>query len=180
MHAILPTDELRPRSKAAEVRLQDEGTHTGRTIMLDELRAVLASCRPGAGVDAKRQVNELRPYAPRRPRNSTRWAAHPRNPGTAQSRPLPIRTKTCRRRTTTRSRRCVSNRVDVEVARRRATSSLSMRAPTASGAGRRPPIARSLNSRATFHPTVTEAPSRHQRCYSRFCRPGQQGRGTNA
>jgi hypothetical protein len=60
MHAILPTDELRPRSKADEVRLQDEGTHTSRTIMLDELPAVLASCRPGAGVDAKRQVNELR------------------------------------------------------------------------------------------------------------------------
>jgi len=42
MHAILPTDELRPRSKADEVRLQDEGTHTSRTIMLDELPAMLA------------------------------------------------------------------------------------------------------------------------------------------
>ena len=48
-------DELRPDSKAEEVRLRDagfrwgeKGTHTSRTIMLNELRAVLASCRPDA------------------------------------------------------------------------------------------------------------------------------------
>jgi hypothetical protein len=55
MDAILPPDELRPRSKADEMHLRDagfrwgeKGTHTSRTIMLDELRAVLASCRPDA------------------------------------------------------------------------------------------------------------------------------------
>lgn len=55
MDAMLATDELRPRSKADEVRLRgagfrwgEKGTHTSRTIMLDELRAVLASCRPDA------------------------------------------------------------------------------------------------------------------------------------
>jgi hypothetical protein len=58
MDSILPTDELRPRSKADEVRLRDagfrwgeKGTHTSRTIMLHELRAVLASCRPDATRD---------------------------------------------------------------------------------------------------------------------------------
>jgi hypothetical protein len=57
MDAML-TDELRPGSKADEVRLRDagfrwgeKGTHTSRTIMLDELRAVLASCRPDATRD---------------------------------------------------------------------------------------------------------------------------------
>ena len=48
----LPRDELRPQGKADEAHLcdvgfrwGDKGTHTSRTIMLDELRAVLASCR---------------------------------------------------------------------------------------------------------------------------------------
>jgi len=55
MDAILPTDELRPRSKADEAHLRDagfrwgqKGTHTSRTIMLDELRLVFANCRPDA------------------------------------------------------------------------------------------------------------------------------------
>ena len=55
MDAILPTDELRAHGKAEEARLRDagfrwgkKGTHTSRTIMLDELRAVLANCPPGA------------------------------------------------------------------------------------------------------------------------------------
>src|SRR5712692_6450180 len=58
MGAVLPTDELRPGSKADEVRLRDagfrwgaKGTHASRTIMLDELRALLASCRPDATRD---------------------------------------------------------------------------------------------------------------------------------
>ena len=58
MDAILPTDELRPSGRADEVRLRDagfrwgeKGTHTSRTIMLDELRAVFASCRPDATRD---------------------------------------------------------------------------------------------------------------------------------
>lgn len=55
MVALLLTHELRPAGKADEVRLRDagfrwgeKGTHTSRTIMLDELRAVLAHCRPDA------------------------------------------------------------------------------------------------------------------------------------
>jgi len=58
MDAILPTDELRPRSQADETRLRDagfrwgqKGTHTSRTIMFDELRAVFANCRPDATRD---------------------------------------------------------------------------------------------------------------------------------
>jgi hypothetical protein len=58
MDAILSTAGSRARSKADEGRLPDagfrwgrKGTHTSRTIMLDELRAVLASCRPGASRD---------------------------------------------------------------------------------------------------------------------------------
>lgn len=58
METILPTAELRPRSSADEVRLREagfrwgeKGTHTSRTIMLDELRAVLASSRPDATRD---------------------------------------------------------------------------------------------------------------------------------
>jgi hypothetical protein len=58
MDAVLPTDELCPSSKAEETRLRaagfrwgEKGTHTSRTIMLDELRAVLASCRPDATRD---------------------------------------------------------------------------------------------------------------------------------
>jgi hypothetical protein len=53
--ATLPKDELQPRTEAEEVRLRDagfrwgeKGTHTSRTIMLKELRAVLANCRPDA------------------------------------------------------------------------------------------------------------------------------------
>jgi len=55
MEKVLPTDELRPVSEADVMGLRDagfrwgeKGTHTSRTIMLDELRAVLASCEPGA------------------------------------------------------------------------------------------------------------------------------------
>jgi len=55
---MLPANELRPSSKADELPLRDagfrwgqKGTHTSRTIMLDELRAVLASCRPDARRD---------------------------------------------------------------------------------------------------------------------------------
>ena len=51
-------DELGPHGKADEVRLRDagfrwgdKGTHTSRTIMLDELRAVLENCRPDATRD---------------------------------------------------------------------------------------------------------------------------------
>src|SRR5208337_918688 len=58
MDAIVPTDELRPGNRADEVRLRDagfrwgeKGTHTSRTIMLDELREVLASCQPDATRD---------------------------------------------------------------------------------------------------------------------------------
>ena len=49
MSPMLNTGELRPHDKADEIRLRDtgfrwgnKGTHTSRTIMLDELRAVLA------------------------------------------------------------------------------------------------------------------------------------------
>ncbi|MGC9454634.1 MAG: hypothetical protein ACP5HU_07195 [Phycisphaerae bacterium] len=49
------TDELRPRGDAdaehlrdAGFRWGDKGTHTSRTIMLDELRSVLINCRPDA------------------------------------------------------------------------------------------------------------------------------------
>lgn len=52
------TDELRPHGKADEARLRDtgfrwgrKGTHTSRTIMLDELRALLANCRRDATRD---------------------------------------------------------------------------------------------------------------------------------
>ena len=58
MEKILPTDELRPSSEADEkgwrdagFRLGERGTHTSRTIMLDELRALLASCDPVATRD---------------------------------------------------------------------------------------------------------------------------------
>ena len=55
MDAILPTDGLRPNTKSDEARLRDagfrwgqKGTHTSRTMMLDELRAVLGGCPPEA------------------------------------------------------------------------------------------------------------------------------------
>ncbi|NLY00884.1 MAG: hypothetical protein GXY83_32740 [Rhodopirellula sp.] len=55
MDARLTTDEIRPHGKADEARLRDvgfrwgdRGTHTSRTIMFDELRAVLDNCRPNA------------------------------------------------------------------------------------------------------------------------------------
>ena len=50
------TDEIRLHGKADELHLRDagfrwgdRGTHTSRTIMLDELRAVLENCKPDAG-----------------------------------------------------------------------------------------------------------------------------------
>lgn len=50
--------ESRPHGKADEARLREagfrwgeKGTHTSRTIMLDELRSVLANCRPDATRD---------------------------------------------------------------------------------------------------------------------------------
>ena len=58
MDAILPTNTLRPRSKPDEACLREvgfrwgrKGTQTSRTIMLGELRAVLAYCRPDATRD---------------------------------------------------------------------------------------------------------------------------------
>lgn len=55
MSPILTTGELRPRDKTDETRLHDagfrwghKGTHTSRTIMLDELRAVLDHTPPNA------------------------------------------------------------------------------------------------------------------------------------
>ena len=58
MDARLPTHELRPRGKDDDARLCDagfrwgqKGTHTSRTIMLNELRAVFANCRPNATRD---------------------------------------------------------------------------------------------------------------------------------
>lgn len=51
-------DDLQPRGNVDESRLRDagfrwgeKGTHTSRTIMLDELRSVLASCVPDATRD---------------------------------------------------------------------------------------------------------------------------------
>ena len=58
MDIPLIVDDLRPRSPADEVvlcgsgfRWGPKGTHTSRTIMLDELRSVLAYCRPEATRD---------------------------------------------------------------------------------------------------------------------------------
>ena len=55
MDTILPKDGLQPSTKDDEARLRNagfrwgqRGTHTSRTIMLDELRAVLTNCRPDA------------------------------------------------------------------------------------------------------------------------------------
>jgi hypothetical protein len=55
MEKALPTDELRPRIESDEEGLRNigfrwgaKGTHTSRTMMLDELRAVLTECRPDA------------------------------------------------------------------------------------------------------------------------------------
>lgn len=55
MDAVLSALGLRPNTDLDEARLRDagfrwgqKGTHTSRTIMLDELRAVLASCPPEA------------------------------------------------------------------------------------------------------------------------------------
>ena len=55
MESILPTDELGPRGATDEARLRGagfrwgpKGTHTSRTIMLDELRLVFAHCQPDA------------------------------------------------------------------------------------------------------------------------------------
>jgi hypothetical protein len=56
--SFLATDELQPHGRADEVHLRDagfrwgqKGTHTSRTIMLDELQAVLANCQPHAKRD---------------------------------------------------------------------------------------------------------------------------------
>jgi hypothetical protein len=59
MDDLLPADELKPRSEADEAALRnagfrwgDKGTHTSRTIMLDEIRLVLDHCcRPNATRD---------------------------------------------------------------------------------------------------------------------------------
>ena len=55
MEQPFPIDDLRPRIEADETRLGDagfrwgeKGTHASRTIMLDELRLVLAHCRADA------------------------------------------------------------------------------------------------------------------------------------
>ena len=55
---MLPTDELQPRDRTEELRLRavgfrwgQKGTHTSRTIMLDELRSVFVHCRPTATRD---------------------------------------------------------------------------------------------------------------------------------
>lgn len=58
MYTTPIVDELRPRGKSDEATLRDagfrwgdRGTHTSRTIMLDELRAVLANCPADAARD---------------------------------------------------------------------------------------------------------------------------------
>jgi hypothetical protein len=58
MDRLLPMNNLQFGGKAEETRLRDvgfrwgqKGTHTSRTIMLDELRAVFTSCRPDATRD---------------------------------------------------------------------------------------------------------------------------------
>jgi hypothetical protein len=55
METILTTDELRPEAERDQARLRDagfrwgqKGTHTSRTIMLDELRSLFSNCRPDA------------------------------------------------------------------------------------------------------------------------------------
>jgi hypothetical protein len=55
---MILTDGLQPRTKDEEARLRNagfrwgpKGTHTSRTMMLEELRAVLAYCRPDAQRD---------------------------------------------------------------------------------------------------------------------------------
>jgi hypothetical protein len=55
MDSILSSNALNLATKDDEVRLRnagfrwgEKGTHTSRTIMLEELRAVLSNCRPGA------------------------------------------------------------------------------------------------------------------------------------
>ena len=59
MDTILPIGGLQPTTKSDEARLSasgfrwgQRGTHTSRTIMLDELRAMLANCRPDATRDS--------------------------------------------------------------------------------------------------------------------------------
>jgi hypothetical protein len=58
MDTALPTGEFRPGGNSDEMRLREvgfrwgaKGTHTSRTIMLDELRALLGSCPQGASRD---------------------------------------------------------------------------------------------------------------------------------
>ena len=59
MNTILPIGGLQPTTEGDEAGLRDagfqwgqRGTHTSRTIMLDELRAMLANCRPDATRDS--------------------------------------------------------------------------------------------------------------------------------
>jgi hypothetical protein len=59
MGSILSSNALNPVTKDDEVRLRNagfrwgqRGTHTSRTIMLDELRAMLSNCRPDATRDS--------------------------------------------------------------------------------------------------------------------------------
>ena len=66
MESPLQTDGLQPDNQAEETRLRDagfrwgpKGTHTSRTIMLDELRALLANCPPDANRgDYLKAINE--------------------------------------------------------------------------------------------------------------------------
>jgi len=58
MEPALPTDQLQHRDDADAERLRhagfrwgQKGTHTSRTVMLDELRSVLANCPPDATRD---------------------------------------------------------------------------------------------------------------------------------
>jgi hypothetical protein len=55
MDMKLPANDFHPTNKSEETYLRNtgfrwgqKGTHTSRTIMLDELRALLANCRPEA------------------------------------------------------------------------------------------------------------------------------------
>lgn len=58
MDPVLPTGEVKPRDEAEAAKLRvagfrwgQKGTHTSRTIMLDELRSLFAVCRPDATRD---------------------------------------------------------------------------------------------------------------------------------
>jgi hypothetical protein len=58
MDVLIQTEVLLPKTKCDETRLRDagfrwgqRGTHTSRTLMLEELRALLAKCQPDASRD---------------------------------------------------------------------------------------------------------------------------------